>query len=352
MNTPLLSLSLEPVPVVLAVVIAALVVVLVAVARRQAAPQVSSMGTVDPEVLLAPVRELIGGIARRVDGVEKESTTIRTRFDSQIETVLMAIGNVATVSGDLRDTTTRISTALSGSGVRGTWGQVTLRRVVELAGLVKHVTFAEQKGYSDSDGDRLTPDMVVHLPGDRRIVVDAKASGLNLDGTLDGKGQLKAIKDRINELATKAYTEAVGAVEAIVMFVPSESILASAFDADSELGEYAMERKIALATPMTLYTVLRTVEMGWLEHSREENADAIWAQTTELLQRLANFVDHVEKMAAGLKGAIEGYNAAARSHNQMLFPLARDMRTLGAKATKPPMELPEVDSDVERIRRD
>jgi DNA recombination protein RmuC len=352
MNTSLLSLSLQPVTVVLAVVIAALVVVLVAVARRQAAPQVSSVGTVDPEVLLAPVRELIGGIARRVDGVVTESTATSARLDTQIKTVLDAIGNVATVSGDLRDTTTRISTALGGSGVRGTWGQVTLRRVVELAGLVKHVTFAEQKGYSDSDGDRLTPDMVVHLPGDRRIVVDAKASGLNLDGTLDGKGQLKAIKDRINDLATKAYTEAVGAVEAIVMFVPSESILASAFDAEPKLGEYAMERKIALATPMTLYTVLRTVEMGWLEHSREENAHAIVAEATELVQRLATFIEHFQEVGTGLQDAIAKYNAAAASYNRLLFPHARDMRTLGAKATKPAAAAPLVDPDAEQIRQD
>lgn len=352
MNTPLFSLSLESVTVVLVAVIAVLVVVLVAVARRQAAPQVSSVGTFDPEVLLAPVRELIGGITQRVDGVVTESAATSARLGTQIRTVLDAIGNVATVSGDLRDTTTRIATALGGSGVRGTWGQVTLRRVVELAGLVKHVTFAEQRRYQDAEGGQLQPDMVVHLPGDRRIVVDAKAPDLNLDGTLDGPQQAASMRTHINELAGRAYAEVVGAVEAIVMFVPSESILASAFDADPTLGEYAMERKIALATPMTLYTVLRTVEMGWLEQSREDNANAIVAEATELAQRLAIFVEHFVEVGEGLQNAITKYNDAVGSYNQRLRTQAVRMRDLGARATRPPTEAPEVDDDIEQIRRD
>lgn len=347
-----MSVSLGLVATVLVGFVVVLSVSLVLTIRRAPAPQVSSVGTVDPEALLAPVRELISGITGRVDGVVKESTAARTQLDEQVKAVLNAIGGVATVSGDLRDTTTRIATALGGSGVRGTWGQVTLRRVVELAGLVKHVTFVEQKGYSDSDGGRLTPDMVVHLPGDRRIVVDAKAPDLNLGGTLDGPQQVANMRARIVELASRAYAEAVGAVEAIVMFVPSESLLAAAFDADPEIGEYAMERKIALATPMTLYTVLRTVEMGWLEHSREENASAIVAQATELAQRLATFIEHFEKVGMGLEAAIEKYNDAAGSYNRQLYRHARDMRSLGVKATKPPVELPLVDPDVEQMRRD
>lgn len=352
MNHRLLSVSLELLTSGLAIGIASLAVLVVLVARRPTAPPVPSAGIAEVEAFLAPLRTLIDGITRRMDDVVEESAESRVSLHEQLQTILTTSSDLAKSSGDLRDTTTRIATALGGTGVRGTWGQVTLRRVVELAGLVKHVTFTEQKRYEDAEGGRPQPDMVVHLPGDRRIVVDAKAPDLNLGGTLDGPRQAASMKARINELTSKAYAEAVGAVEAIVMFVPSESLLASAFDADPQIGEYAMQRKIALATPMTLYTVLRTVEMGWLEQSREENATAIVAEATELAQRIATFVEHFGVVGDGLREAVRKYNDAARSYNRMLHPQTAKMRDLGAKATKPPTELPLVDHDIELIRRD
>jgi DNA recombination protein RmuC len=352
MNLPLFSLALELLTTGLAVGVASLAVLLVVVARWRATPPALAVGAAEIEAVVAPLRTLIDGITRRMDDVVKEATESRVGFHEQLKTILTTSSDLAKSSGDLRDTTTRIATALGGTGVRGTWGQVTLRRVVELAGLVKHVTFTEQKRYEDAQGGRPQPDMVVHLPGDRRIVVDAKAPDLNLGGTLDGPQQVAHMRDRIRELTGKAYVEAVGAVEAIVMFVPSEGLLASAFDADDQIGEYAMQRKIALATPMTLYTVLRTVEMAWLEQSREENANAIVAEATELAQRIATFVEHFAAVGGGLQEAIKNYNAAARSYNRMLYPQTAKMRDLGAKTTKQPTEIPQVDHDVEQVRQD
>ncbi len=227
--------------------------------------------------------------------------------------------------------------------VRGRWGELQLRRVVELADLVAHVDFEEQ---ATSNGGR--PDMTVHLPTRGILPVDSKTPmSKYLEALEDNDGarreaRLKehaaAIRDRIRELSQKRYWEQFDrAPEVVVMFVPNDACLSAAFEKDGSLLEYAMEQRVLPTTPVTLLALLKTVAYGWQQHKMTENAREIAEQGKVLHNRLATFVEHFQTAGNRLKSAVKAYNEAVGSLESRLSPAARRFKELGVASTEIPL---------------
>ena len=226
---------------------------------------------------------------------------------------------------------------------RGRWGELQLRRVVEMADLVAHVDFEEQ---AVTDSGR--PDMIVHLPAQGILPVDSKTPMLAyLEALEDGdaahreaklKEHATALRGRVRELSQKRYWEQFDrAPEVVVMFVPNDACLSAAFEKDGDLLEYAMQQKVLPTTPVTLLALLKTVAYGWQQHKMAENAREIAEQGRELHDRLGKFVEHFQRAGNGLENAVKAYNDAVGSLESRLFPAARRLKEMGAASTEVPL---------------
>ncbi|HTC52980.1 MAG TPA: DNA recombination protein RmuC [Steroidobacteraceae bacterium] len=241
--------------------------------------------------------------------------------------------------------TRNLVTALRRPEVRGRWGELTLRRVVELAGLVQHCDFTEQVHVSGTNG-AARPDLIVHLPDGRDVVIDAKAP---LDAYLaaleatDDAGQrqhlqrhAQQVAARVRELAAKAYwAQFPRAPEFVILFIPSDQFLSAALAVQPELIEQALAESVVLATPSTLMAVLKCVAFCWRQDQVASNARQIQELGGELHARLATFLAHLAKVGQRLGGAVEAFNAAAGSLQRQVVPQARRLRDLGATADAP-----------------
>lgn len=254
-------------------------------------------------------------------------------------------------SDELQRETGNLVTALSVPQVRGRWGEITLRRVVELAGMARHCDFTEQVTIESEEG-RLRPDMVVHLPAGRTIVVDAKAPRVAyLDAsaarTPEERNEALArhaqqVRQHVARLAEKSYWEQFpSAPELVVMFVPLESAIATALERDAPLLEDGLARKVLLATPVTLMGLLLTIAYGWRQEQIATNAAQISALGRELYERLRVFTSHLEDVGDKLGKATASYNRAVASMESRVLPGARKLRDLGAASGE---EIPPVDS--------
>ncbi|MFC5009998.1 DNA recombination protein RmuC [Nocardioides plantarum] len=260
----------------------------------------------------------------------------------------------------LRRETQSLSTALRRPQVRGRWGELHLRRAVELAGMVEHCDFSEQVRLDD--GAR-RPDLVVHLAGGRSVVVDSKVP---LDAYLDATGcdddetradhvarHARQLRTHVDLLAGKAYWRSLpDSPEFVVLFVPAESFLAAALDADPSLLEHAAAREVVLATPTTLIALLRTVSHGWRHEALSARTDEIHRLGRELHARLATFGGHLDQVGRSLNAAVGHYNGAVGSLESRVLVQARRFDDLGVTgpataALTPPraVELRAVDRD-------
>ena len=298
--------------------------------------------------LVAPLKQHLDTYQQRLSESEKNRNTqlgaLREQLDALSEN-----------SRSLSSETEQLRMILNSSQARGRWGEETLRRVVEAAGLSSHCDFSEQTGSSEG-----RPDMIVHLPGGRHIVVDAKAPELSFLDELESRDAAqrrtaieqhgKKMRETIKALADRNYPHHIdGALDCVVMFVPAESLFSAALEGDPDLIVWAAERRITLATPTSLIALLSSVRVSWQYHSQSENARAIAEAAQQLYKRLGTFLGHFDKIRTGLERANKAYNDAVGSYERSIKPSGERVNKLQVGETEG-KELPAVEPVAEVLR--
>lgn len=277
-----------------------------------------------------------------------------------------AYGGLKELMGSLSDGQTRLTNetgtlvaALKSPSARGRWGELTLKRVVEIAGMSQYCDFDEQITVTGEDG-RLRPDMVVRLAGGRSVVVDAKApidaywnateSISEETRTNNLTDHARAVRDHMRMLGQKSYWSQFDKTpDFVVLFLPGESFFSAALEKDRDLIEDGMKSKVILATPTTLIVLLRSVAMGWQQERITENAEKISKAGMDLFERCQTFAGHMSKVGVGLDRATQAFNSAVGTWESRILPGARKLKELGAtKETE--ADLPEIEP-IERTSR-
>jgi len=297
--------------------------------------------------LVEPVRESLEKVQAKIGEVEKDRLGAYSSLMSQVDVLTKG-------QTELRRETTNLVGALRRPNVRGRWGELQLKRVVEMAGMLDHVDFYEQESVSTDDGD-LRPDMVVRLPGGRSLVVDAKApldaylSSIEESDEVLAKAKLvdhaRQLRDHVGKLSRKAYWEQFpNTPDFVVLFIPGEVFYSAALEQDPELIEFGVRQKVILATPTTLIALLRTVSYGWRQEALAEDARRIAELGKELYERLQTMASHWNSVGTNLRRAVSSYNDAVGSMDSRVMSTARKFRDLNvAHGAKDAEELKSVD---------
>ena len=305
------------------------------------------------EALVKPLRETLGQVETKITALDKTRAESAAALAQQLQMLTQS-------QGALQAETSRLSTALRSTTTAGTWGELQLRRVVELAGMTNYCDFTEQTSVTLEDRSRLRPDLVVRLPGGQQIVVDAKApneayreAASAPDETTRAAKLLEhaaKVRGHVDALGAKAYWEQFQpSPEFVVLFLPGDQFLAGALSADPELLERAILKKVLLATPATLIALLKAASYGWRQETAAKNAEEISAQARELYDRVCAFTDHLEKIGPALDNAAKAYNNAIGSFESRILPAGRRLEELGAKGNK---ELPSSLDSADQTPRD
>jgi DNA recombination protein RmuC len=294
----------------------------------------------------APLKDALDRYERQVREMERNRQTAYGSLEEQLR-------SLTEVGQRLQRETGNLVAALRTPQVRGRWGEMTLRRVVELAGMSEHCDFVEQETLPSESG-RLRPDLIVNLPGDRRIVVDAKVPlQAILDATsatteeertahLGRHGQL--VRSHMNQLAKREYWEQFERhVDLVVMFLPGESFFSAALEQDRTLIEDGMEKRVVLATPTTLIALLRAIAYGWRQEQVAKSAQVVSELGKQLYDRIRTFLGHFEAIGSALKRAVDSYNDAAGSLASRVLVSARRFKELGAATGEEIVEAPTID---------
>ena len=290
------------------------------------------------ENLVKPIREIMEKTSEQMHNIEKQRKEEYGSLQKQIEMTMDAQQN-------LRKETGRLARALKQPQVRGRWGEMTLRRLAELAGMVEHCDFEEQVSTEDQAGNRLRPDMIVKMPNERIIIVDAKASinsyleAFEAEDDSERESCLEKharnMSERVKELSTKAYWKQFEhALDFVILFVPGDQFLAAALQKKPDLIDQAMKNRIILATPSSLVAVLRAVAFGWREKSLAENATKIQELGKSLYERIGVFVGHFQAIGKNLNDSVINYNKAQSSMENRLISSANKLAELGIPKTK------------------
>src|SRR2546429_6868088 len=275
--------------------------------------------------LVEPLRAALERTEAQVQALERERRDAFATLRTQIETLA---GGQALLQRETRN----LVTALRRPEVRGRWGELTLRRLVELAGLSEHCDFTEQLQVVGEEG-ALRPDLVVHMPDARDLVIDAKtpldAYLASLDASTDEERQLslrrhaQQVETRVRELASKSYwTQFERSPEFAVLFLPGDQFLSAALAERPDLLETALKQSVIIATPSTLIALLKAVAYGWRQSAVAQNAAAIRDLGQELYRRLGSLTGHLGRMGQRLATAVEAYNAAVGSLQRPVLPQA------------------------------
>lgn len=284
--------------------------------------------------LVKPLAESLDKMQGRIGDIELKREGAYQGLTEQVKSLLAA-------QETLRAETGGLVKALRQPATRGAWGEMQLKRAVELAGMLEHCDFEQQVNVENGDGQRRRPDAVVHLPGGKQIVIDAKtpleayldALALEDDGARRARllDHARAIRQHVDALSRKAYWEQFSpAPEFVVLFIPGEAFYSAALQHDPALIEYGPAQRVLVATPTTLIALLKAAAYGWRQQALEENARAISALGQELYKRIATLANHWAKMGKSLAGAVDAYNDAVGSMERSVLPQARRFKEMGA----------------------
>lgn len=304
------------------------------------------------EHLVKPIREALGKTEQQIHDIEKDRKEAYGALHKHLESMARAQEN-------LQGETRNLVQALRRPQVRGRWGEMTLRRLVELAGLVEHCDFDEQTHVRTDDG-AVRPDMVVRMPDGRQVVVDVKTP---LDAYLDAmeatdetqrqrglERHARNLRERVKELAGKAYWRQFDHTpDFVVLFIPGEHFLSAAMEQDRELLEDALRQKVILATPTSFVALLRAVAYGWRQEQLAKNAEEIRKEGEELYTRLATFTEHLARLGNSLGSSIDHYNKAVGSFDTRVLPSARRFTELGIEAKKDVRTLEQIEKGARRV---
>ncbi|MGA9851591.1 MAG: DNA recombination protein RmuC [Gammaproteobacteria bacterium] len=287
--------------------------------------------------LVKPISEALKKTEEQIREIEKERKESFGSISNHLK--LMAQGQQ-----QLESETRNLVNALRRPEVRGRWGEMTLRRLAELAGMVDRCDFEEQVHSTTIDGV-LRPDMIVHLAENRILVVDAKTPLDSYIAAIEARTQderdvhlvhhAHKVRERIKELASKQYWEQFkNSPDFVVLFIPGDQFLSAALDKEHELQEEAIRQKVLLATPTSLMALLKVVAYGWRQVALAENADRIREHAEILHQRLATFVEHMQRMEGALENSVQHFNSAVGSLERQVLPLARRFTEWGVQSKK------------------
>ncbi len=324
--------------------------------RRLLAAQNRELGdarTQDGSVLraLAPVAEKLTAVQQQVSLLERDRLEQYGQLAQQLQEARLS-------DEQLLRSTHALESALRSNSARGQWGEVQLRRVVEAAGMLRHVDFHEQLHSSGSD-NTVRPDLVVQLPGDKQLVVDAKVpltayleaqelgspAGGRAPGSVSLTGQqallathAKALKAHVDALSNKKYWDIPGnAPELVICFLPAESILAAALTADPALLDYALSKNVVLASPGTLLAVLKSVAFTWRQDVLTDSARELFELAQQLYERMGTLGDNVSKLGSSLKTSVDRYNSLVGTLEARVLPTARKLNSLDAAGLTTPV---------------
>jgi DNA recombination protein RmuC len=305
---------------------------------RLRAANLSAAGELDArrnavEQLVEPLKQTLARVESQLREADAARLSSQAALTEQVRSAREA-------SEQLRAQTQALVTALRRPEARGRWGEMQLRRVVELAGMTAHCDFDEQVTITDSAGGTVRPDMVVRLAGGKSIVVDSKVSlAAYLEAAEATDAQVREarmaaharhLREHVERLAAKAYWSALSpAPEFVVLFIPGEAFLAPALELEPALLEHAITRRVHIATPTTLITMLRTAQYAWQQEALSDNARAVFDLGRELYDRLTGLGGHIDQVGKSLTSAVISYNRAVGSLEARVLVTARKLNELG-----------------------
>ncbi len=305
------------------------------------------------ESMLAPVREALERTHQHIARIEKERAETFGALRNSIESVTLG-------QQSLQRETRNLVTALRRPEVRGQWGEMTLRRLAELAGMIEHCDFSEQVVVQGEDG-ALRPDMIVNMPDGRQLVVDVKtpldAYLSAVEATTDEeraialKRHAQAVTERVRQLASKAYwTQFEKSPEFVVLFIPGDQFLGAAISEIPTLLEDAIRQHVIIATPTSFIALLKAVAYGWRQNALAENAARIQELAEDLYRRLAKFGEHLGKVGRSLGQSVDAYNSAVGSLERQVLPGARKFTELGLRPEREIEEIVPIEKLVRELR--
>jgi len=309
----------------------------------------------------ATFNKLVEPIERALSQVQREMSAFEKSRSEQFGQISEQLKNVVNSSETLQKEAQSLSFALRRPEVRGSWGEIQLRRVVELAGMSAHCDFEEQVSVKTEKGYQ-RPDMLVRLPNDRVIAVDSKAvlSAYVESLETENADQRKILREkhaqnlrlRIRELSQKAYWEQFSNTpDFVVLFIPNEAFLEAAVEVDRALLESAWQENIIVATPTTLVALLKAIAYGWQQNEMTKNAEKIIEAAKEFYDRLLPWIEHMEKVGVRLEDAMKSYNDSIGSLETRVLPSTRKLKELGLKSDKEVPDLSPVTTSSRPIKK-